>query len=231
MVTRRRRLPPGHGAAGRGGRGGRRRDQLDDLHAVGVRGVGELLDRPHRHVVERVEARVRVVAPPPRSARRPGIARRVVRRRRRRVRDDRLRRPERVAGQPPDGRSIRPVGEPCLGEAERGVPLPGHHDRRDEERLRVGRGGVEDRPRLHHRRRAVHGPDARQLVPPHPVTAAGPAGDAGGVHLDVVRRPQPPVADVGGEQPVVERVEPAVRPARVPQVRSRAPGRSSSAGC
>ena len=41
----------------------RRRKKFDYFYAVGVRTVAKFLDRPHRHVVIRIDAGERVVSP------------------------------------------------------------------------------------------------------------------------------------------------------------------------
>ena len=106
-------------------------------------------------------------------------------------------------------------------EAERGVPLPRNHHGGNPELARGGDGGggVEDRARLVDRGRPrCRGYD--QLVPADgvrrwaltPEATPSPAG-----HGDVVRRPEPAVADVRGKEAVVERVELAVVPPVFPR--------------
>ena len=182
-----------------GWRRGRRSEELRGAHAVAVVGVAEFLERPHRHVVLGIEAGVGIVAPPLDGARalrrvgRPAIG----------VKRGRLHRAQRIGGEAAAGGGVWVLAGTCGREAHRHVALAGNQNRRDCEKPRVRRRGIEDRPRLHHARRAGQ---ILQFIPARR-GARGRSSGAGAVHADVVGRPQPAIANVRREEPVIQRVK------------------------
>ncbi len=136
---------------------GWRCQQLTDADRVTVRRLVVFLDRPHGHVVDRIDARERIVTPAP-SAGPAGIRGRVVVRRRCPESRDpgtwrAIHRTEGIA------RQAARISRCCTdharrGEADHGMSLARHRDRGDEILARCGprRGIVVDGARLHDRR-------------------------------------------------------------------------------